>query len=96
MLCCDITPEGKGCHIRLPQRTEEYVQLCVSGHVTDRFVTGISCVTRFCRDSKGCVRGRRCTRPGQMPLLQPASETIRQLFTLVLSNKGSKGRFLLA
>lgn len=46
MLCCDISPEGKRCRIiRLTQRTEEYVQLHESGHMTDRFATGISYVT---------------------------------------------------
>lgn len=46
MLYCDISPEGKGCRIiRLTQRTEESVQLHESGHMTDRFATGISYVT---------------------------------------------------
>lgn len=31
ILCCDICPKGKGCHIRQMQKTEEYVQLRESG-----------------------------------------------------------------
>lgn len=92
--CSAVTsPPREGCHIRLTLRTEEYVQLCESGH-NRQVCDGDFLHNSSAEEAKAAHRGHAAR--DLMPLLQPASETFRWLLTLVLSSNGNEESSLIA